>query len=441
MKLFGEDVTTEQLQALTDMMDYLGGSDYAYGLFGYAGTGKSTVLSYLSQTEALAYRKTVMSAPTHKAVGVLQNMAQTHDTGFRNFSTVHKLLNMKPKTDYTTGARKFMPTVQRPDGSFDWMAARISKYDVVILDECSMLNREMYSWLTDAARSLNIQIIFVGDPKQLPPVKEENVNGGRSYAFNTPNYSLLKEVKRFSGYIGQVVHNIRKNINADYPYYPRFKQRDDIYRVAGTKDFFEEFMQHHETGQIIGYRNKFVDLANSTVRKKLFGDDVPSFVPGDRVVAKDSSGSWFAQQEFIVDTAYETTHLGMKCWELRLAGQLFGAIHTCDTDQAPTFHKRKKELKNAAQEVAAEYAAAHPDEKDALAKKRKAAWNEFYEFKDAFPRFSPAYAQTIHASQGSTYPQTFILERDINTLKYDPLMHGKMMYVAYSRAAEQIVVV
>lgn len=442
MKLFGEDLTFEQHEALEALMEFLGGYDTAFGLFGYAGTGKSTVLSYLSQTESLVYRKPVMAAPTHKAVGVLQNMAQKHDTGFRHFATVQKLLSMKPQTDYETGVRKYMPTVKTANGDYNWMEAPVKNHDVVILDECSMLNRETYAWLMDAARTLGTQIIFVGDPKQLPPVKEENINNGRSYAFNTKDYVLLKEVKRFSGYIGRVVHAIRQNINADYPYVPNFKNTDDIYRVNGTAKFFDEFMEHHDTGQIIGYRNKFVDLANATVRKRLFGDDVPSYVAGDRVVAKDSSNSWYAQQEFIVESAHEAEVEGIKCWALRLAGQLFGTIYTCDPEQRPALKRKLDEYKNKALELNDEIATASPSQDvSKLRRARSRAWDNYYELKDLFPRFTPAYAQTIHASQGSTYPQTFILERDIHKLKYDPLLHGKMMYVAYSRAAEKIVVV
>lgn len=441
MKFFGEDLNAEQLEALGAMMDFLNEYETAFGLFGYAGTGKSTVLSYLSKTEALLYRKPVMAAPTHKAVGVLQNMAQQHDTGFRTFATVHKLLSMKPCTDYETGQRMFMPSVQLPDGTFDWLNAPISQYDVIIVDECSMLGRNIYAWLMEAARTLQIQVIFVGDPKQLPPVKEENVNNGKSYSFNTENYALLKTIERFSGYLGRVVGAIRKNINPDLPYIPKFENTDDIYRVNGTKEFFAEFMQYHETGQIIGYRNKYVDLANKTVRQMIFGDDVPDFVVGERVVAKDSSKGWYAQQEFTVSEAEPTNHWGIDCWRLRMAGALFGDVYVCSPAQRPALKEELEKLKNNAKSIAAEYNTAHPSEKNKLRAERSKAWDAYYSFKDEFPRFSSAYAQTIHASQGSTYPQTFILERDIHRLRYDPLMHGKMMYVAYSRAADKIVVV
>jgi ATP-dependent exoDNAse (exonuclease V) alpha subunit len=61
-------------------------------------------------------------------------------------------------------------------------------------------------------------------------------------------------------------------------------------------------------------------------------------------------------------------------------------------------------------------------------KRRKAAWREFFTFKDeAFADLRPIHATTVHRSQGSTYEKVFVDLSDIgrNTT-------GAMFYCGFS---------
>lgn len=413
-------LNSQQLKALEQLINFVEGPETFFGLFGFAGSGKSTVLSFLGSAAATRHHRIVLSAPTHKAVGVLEGMAQKHESGFRHFKTIHHLLKMQSVTDEETGLRAFKPALTH------WMDAPMSKFDIVIVDECSMINTMVHAYIEDAATTLGKKVIYVGDPMQLPPVGEEKVNGGRSKAFNVDEYALLKKVERFGGPIADVVQDIRRNITTPRPYTPKFESCDEIQRYHGSKKFFDAFMEVADTGQIIAYRNAKVNAANTVVRQRLFGKNVPPFVAGDRVIAASSGQAWYSQQEFTVASAAPTTFDGIPCWELRFLDTLFGAVRACSAEQEPELNRRLKLLK--------EEAKAAPD------RGKKAAWEAYYALDDAFGKFRPAYAQTIHASQGSTYDQVFIVESDIATLKYDPLYYGKMLYVAYSRAAKRIAV-
>ena len=48
----------------------------------------------------------------------------------------------------------------------------ISKYRIVVIDECSQIGTDLYDYLIDRAYYFKVKLIFVGDPCQLPPINE-----------------------------------------------------------------------------------------------------------------------------------------------------------------------------------------------------------------------------------------------------------------------------
>jgi hypothetical protein len=393
-----------------------------FGLFGYAGTGKSTVLSFFGQAASARKHSIVFAAPTHKAVSVLQHMADPEVIApqHNNFQTVAKLLNMKAVVD-EEGHRQFRPVVDR------WTDARISKYDMVIIDECSMINKDVYQWLMEAQEALGFRIIFVGDPLQLPPVREENLNNGRSLAFDVEKQVTLTQVERFSGDIAKVVSQVRRCIGEGVA--PVFKNSETTIRHGGSSSFLHAYLEYADTGQIIAYRNEMVVNANNWVRKKIFGENAPAFVPGERIVAADTTLHWHVHQEFKVSDAERVKHdkTGLMCWRLKFEGS-FMEVYTMDKEQKPALKARLDAIKADINTIKTN------NPKASVAAK----WDEFYTLKDLYPEFRPGYAQTIHASQGSTYKQVFVMERDISRIKRDKDFYGKMLYVAYSRASQMV---
>ena len=419
-----EVLNEQQIDALLELDKFAkpDSEHQVFGLFGYAGTGKSTVLSFFGQAASARKHRIVFAAPTHKAVSVLQKMSDPDMMApqHNNFLTVASLLNMKAKID-DNGRREFRPDV------VSWRDAKISDYDMVIIDECSMLSTAVYKWLLEARDALGFKIIFVGDPLQLPPVKEENVNNGRSLAFDVDHQITLTHVERFSGDIARVVSQVRRCIGEGIA--PVFKNTETTIRHGGSTPFLNAYLEYAETGQIIAYRNDMVRRANEWVRMKIFGENAPVFVPGERLVAADTTRHWHVHQEFKVDSARITKHPihGLKCWNLRFADS-FMDVYTLDAEQKPALKARLDAIKMRIDTIKANNPRASV----------KPEWVEFYNLKDSFPEFRPGYAQTIHASQGSTYPQVFVMERDISRIKRDKEFYGKMLYVAYSRASELV---
>lgn len=435
-KLPALSLNDDQLDALHGLLGFLVDPEaQTFGFFGYAGTGKSTVLTYMSKTKEAKNKKIVMAAPTHKAVGVLANMAEAHESYFRHFHTIHKLLGMKQWQDIETGKEGFSQDAEK-----DYRELPIAKYDVMVIDECSMIGRGLYDAIIETTSELGIKVIFVGDPMQLPPVQEEHVNNGKSLAFNQENRAVMRKVERFHGDIAHLVHQVRQNIG--HAQIPRVANSPEVLRVNGTTPFLEQFLEVSDTGQIIAYTNKAVDAFNTWIRRRLFGDDVPSFVPGDRVVAASSSNHWHAQDEFVVRAAKQTKIEGIPCWQLEFEGS-FMKVFCCDMQQKPLYRAKVRELAETAKGIQEEIneLPRGSSRRGRLQNQKREAWQEYFTFKDAFGEFRPAYATTIHCSQGSTYPQVFVAERNVvRFLSRDLLYRGKMLYVAYSRAAERLVI-
>ena len=416
-----ELLNLQQLEALSALVEFTEDPlSSTFGLYGFAGTGKSTVLAYYSATQIARTKRIAFCAPTHKAVTVLRNMADPDSTvpQHDHYYTVAKLLGMKQRiTD--EGKREFAPECE--EGIYLFSTTPITKLDVVIVDECSMLGEKVVAWLQQAAMENGVKIVFVGDEFQLPPVKEEKLHAGKSLSFQVPDtIATLATVERFHGDIAVAVTAVRESIGTGIT--PQFTPSDTLVRHAGSSDFLNAFLEHAEIGQIIAYRNSMVDWCGEWVRKKIFGDKAPPFVSGERIVASSSNKHWHVHQEFRIESAEPTIELGYACWELRLSGN-YMRIFSMTPDQREMLQDDLSKLKRMAINSPKHSAKVH--------------WAKYYDLVDTFPTFRSGYAQTIHASQGSTYPYVFVLEKDVKKIR-DKEYFGKMLYVAYSRASKEL---
>ena len=122
---------------------------------GYAGTGKSTlvkfIISALEKYDVDPEEDVVYTSFTGKATQVLQKK------GNKNVKTLHKLLY------------DFYP---RSNGTFFKKPVDYIGYKIVIVDECSMVPKELFNQLL----KYPVYIICLGDPGQLPPVDKNDDN-------------------------------------------------------------------------------------------------------------------------------------------------------------------------------------------------------------------------------------------------------------------------
>lgn len=146
------DWSSEQDQALKAIAQWLKtGSPQVFRLFGYAGTGKTTLARHLAEG---IDGDVCFGAFTGKAALVMRSK------GCRDATTIHSMI-YRPKR---TAAE------DEEEESFSFALNRQSeaaKADLIVIDECSMVDEELGKDLL----SFGKPTLVLGDPAQLPPVK------------------------------------------------------------------------------------------------------------------------------------------------------------------------------------------------------------------------------------------------------------------------------
>jgi ATP-dependent exoDNAse (exonuclease V) alpha subunit len=163
--------TPHQDAALKAVADWLktkpgdNGTQQVFRLFGYAGTGKTTLARHLAEH---VDGEVKFAAFTGKAASVMRGK------GCRGASTIHGLIYR---------ARESGEEIP----SFDlWDEAPASKADLIVIDECSMVDAELGRDLL----SFGVPVLVLGDPAQLPPIQ-----GGGFFTEAEPD-AMLTEVHR-----------------------------------------------------------------------------------------------------------------------------------------------------------------------------------------------------------------------------------------------------
>jgi exodeoxyribonuclease V len=146
-----------------------------FRLFGYAGTGKTTLARYFAEQVSGDVQ---FAAFTGKAAQVLRSK------GAANARTIHSLI-YRPKgeeevADISTGKMSMSPTFTLNRQS------PVAKAKLIIIDECSMVDENLGKDLM----SFGTPILVLGDPGQLPPI-----SGGGYFTDHEPDH-LLTEIHR-----------------------------------------------------------------------------------------------------------------------------------------------------------------------------------------------------------------------------------------------------
>ena len=144
-------LTNKQNQGLKIALNRYKNDEKYTCIAGYAGTGKSTLVQYIIKELNLKPWEVEYCCYTGKAALVLSQKGCPAQTAHRLCYKSREL----------------------PDGTYihyPRLAPENENLKVVVVDEVSMLEKEMWEILT----SWNIHIICLGDPEQLPPLHEPN---------------------------------------------------------------------------------------------------------------------------------------------------------------------------------------------------------------------------------------------------------------------------
>ena len=141
------------------------GTPQVFRLFGYAGTGKTTLARHIAEAVDGSVK---YAAFTGKAALVMRSK------GCHEASTIHSLIYRARESGEET------PNFEL------WDDAPASKAKLIIIDECSMVDSDLGRDLM----SFGAPLLVLGDPAQLPPIQ-----GGGFFTETDPD-AMLTEVHR-----------------------------------------------------------------------------------------------------------------------------------------------------------------------------------------------------------------------------------------------------
>ena len=177
-------------------------------LTGGPGTGKTTTVNAILALYEAMYDRVALCAPTGRAAKRLSEL--THHAA----STIHRLLEV----DYSTGNVRFIHNEKN-----------LLKYDVIILDEMSMVDVKLFQALLAAAR-YHCRIIMVGDADQLPSVGPGNILGEILRADVVPTVRLTDIFRQAQKSL--IVQNAHRIVEGQMP--QKGGAQDDFFMIEAN---------------------------------------------------------------------------------------------------------------------------------------------------------------------------------------------------------------
>jgi exodeoxyribonuclease-5 len=251
------DLSPQQDDALLAVSRWLkAGRPQVFRLFGYAGTGKTTLARRIAED---VDGEVLFAAFTGKAAQVMRNK------GCSNARTIHSLI-YRPrgeKAEAETGEMQPAFSLNR--------TSSVAKAKLVVVDECSMVDEALGRDLL----SFGTPVLVLGDPGQLPPV-----SGGGYFTEAEPDV-MLSEVHRQArdNPIIALAQTVREG---GQPEHGRYGDS----RVVGRDDIDAE--QVLAADQVLVGRNRTRQLYNRRIRAlKGFEGVLPA--AGDKLVCLRNS--------------------------------------------------------------------------------------------------------------------------------------------------------
>ncbi len=210
-------------------------------LTGGPGCGKTFVLKSIFKLQKLLERKIALCAPTGLAAKKM-----TQSIGATAY-TIHKLLGL--------GARKnedSETSIENPENIFV-DEKNISKVDIIVIDESSMLNLEIFYALLKAGGS-NKKFIFVGDVDQLPSVGAGNCLKDLIASQKVPTVKLTKIFRQSSE--SPIPIAAREIISGHLPHINTFAdpsliiEKQDLAFIPCSPEVFLNYLVHFVTKTI-----------------------------------------------------------------------------------------------------------------------------------------------------------------------------------------------
>ena len=391
------ELTKKQEEGLKIALDRYRNNEKYVVIGGYAGTGKSTLVKFIIEALDVEPSKVAYATFTGKAAEVLRKK------GNANAMTLHRLL---------------YDSIPKPGGGFIRKPKLQLDYNVIVVDEVSMVPKSMIDMLLHH----RVYIIFLGDPFQLPQIDKNEIHT----LLDNPHIFLDQVMRQAAeSEIIQLTMKIRNGEKIDFMNGKEVIIAPRASLVTGHLTWAD---------QIICATNASRISLNNQMREILGYSGLPQ--DGEKMIclrnywedfSEDGSSSLVNGMTGIIKNPFESFRMAPMYVKMK--------NHKMDiikgdfiSDDGKTFNSVEM------------------DKGMITTGEFSLDWRETYalgklknKIGDIIPReFTFGYAITCHKSQGSEWDKVLVIEENF---PFDKKEHARWLYTACTRASEKLVLV
>lgn len=462
--------TNDQRKAYDELIAFINSDynkdDYKRALVGAAGTGKTYLVKALIKNCNKSYSVIGLAAPTHKACRVLQESIQLPNI---KCNTIQSDLGLRLNFDVDKFDISHPPF--DPRGKI-----KIKNYKVYIVDEASMINRGLSTFLEQNCRQHKCKIIYIGDSSQLAPVGERYSPCLRGLKIHKLTEIVRQEQDNpVIGLLELLRYDIEHKTFTFLEHISRNRERFDSDNIKGYKvctpkefeqivynNFSDEELTHHvDFAKVVAYTNMAVSSWNKFIRNSIVKDaDKSVLTKHDLIISYVTIVNKFNEpviknsEEYIVYDIVNYIHpeYNLKGFYIKFqaihGGKVTSPLLVLDHKDLDTVNAYIRICNNMIDSA-----------KHSSQKLRPQRWKEYYEFKEScllltnvinrdgttlFSRdLDYGFALTSHKSQGSTFDTSLV---DVNDIVFDKFGNpytnaeeiNRRLYVACSRCKNKL---
>ena len=328
-----------------------------------------------------------------------------------------EVLRKKGNKNSITLHRLLYQSHQMPDGSYVHIPKTSIEYSVIVVDECSMAPGEQIKLLL----SHKVFVIFLGDPFQLPPIKESDNN----HLLDNPHV-FLDEIMRQAK--ESEIIRVSMDIRAGKPL---TKADEEEVMILSPQDYDDSMLIWAD--QILVATNQTRININAAVRSML-GHDPAKVQDGDKIICLKNYWEICAGKDDnplvngtigTIKNPYTTPYKLPPWWE---GGK---RIMYCSGQFINDRNDMYEGLMMDNAEILTGQRCIKPQTEYTMARRPQ--------YKKLIPlEFTFGYAITVWKAQGSSWPKILLFE-EAHPRAHE--LHQRFLYTALTRAEEKCVII
>lgn len=411
---------------------------------------------------------TTILAPTNKAVSLFLPLIA---------KTIHRFFNAKSDYDHD-GELEFEFTLMSTT------TPNCKQFHVIIIDECSMITREMVSIFSNYMQANDCMLIFMGDNCQLPPINENC-----SPVFKIPgtthfNFTQNMRIKNMD--LNEICNYFRRQFLHPENEIKNIAQLREKFNFIPFEQAIQEFRLDCKECVYLTWTNKKKESISILVRKLLFEKyygQLESYYASESLVFSGFRNTTeenyrYMTCDYCTEKKSCTFHKNLSDKISEQTSELIGIlnIEECigrnsyryysndiieikDVQKVqlniPLYHKKKKNIhfyKIIDQNETIWLKPMSEEDKDTVSdyfkrrreeikqirdseKKKNGWWNYYFQKKLIDPEIDYSYASTVHKAQGSQWKTVLVDFFSINKSQE----RKQLLYTAVSRAIDKVI--